>query len=97
MLQPPEPHSPLLGSDVLPSIRGCSIGLHHVQQVFATAGPLLGRSVLRPACSLVLLSVVREDDLYLDVQPKCLGGCFVPCGLLFCHSLGVKQVSEGKF
>lgn len=56
MLQPPEPHSPLPGLDVLLSVRGYNVGLRQVQQVFATAGLLVGKlsahSRLPPCASL---------------------------------------------
>lgn len=64
-------------------------------------GCFWGNSVCTLDCPLVLLSVVkflsREDDLHFDVQPKCLRGCFLSSGWLFCHSPGVKQVSKGIF
>lgn len=59
MLQPPEPHSPFLGSNVLLSVRGYSVCLHRVPQVFATAGLLLGKRRAQTRSPLVLLSVVK--------------------------------------
>lgn len=77
MLQPPEPHSPLLGSDVLLSFR--DVGLHWVQPL---PGCFWSGSEHTPHCPLVLLSAVkfsgREDDLYFDVQSKVPGGMFPP-------------------
>jgi len=43
MLQPPEPYSPFLGSNVRVSVRGYGVGFHRGRQVFATAGLLLGK------------------------------------------------------
>lgn len=74
MLQLPEPQSPLPGSDVLFSVRGCNAGLQKVQQALLA---LLGKLGAHTSLPLVWLWAVRflsrEEDQHFDIQPRGLG------------------------
>lgn len=69
------------GYRLLPSGRGCSVGVHWVHLLSGTAGLLLENSActqVAPFAALGCQDFDQGDDLHLVVQPKCLGGMFCP-------------------
>lgn len=76
------------------SLRGSSVGIHWVHQVFATARLLLGKlgaHTRLPPCTTLRCQVFEQGRWSAFwCTAKVPGGSFLPSGWLFCHSPGVK-------